>query len=146
MADKGRQLRVSAERCIGCRACATVCSADLIARHDSDHQRRLRFAAVCAEDCSLCVDACLTEAIDLLPLAGAMPGEETELLFELQACIGCARPVSTAEMLAWLRAEIPPEVQIDAEGREWLDLCPGCRQELEAQRVAREGIMIRWPG
>ncbi len=145
MADNGRQLLVSVERCIGCRACATVCPADLITLNDSDHRRTLRFAAVCSEECDLCVGACPTEAINLAPLEGPVPGEGAELRFELQACTSCGGPVATAEMLAWLRAEIPKEVQIDAEGQEWLEMCPSCRQELEAWRVAREGIMIRWP-
>lgn len=146
MADTRRRLVVSAERCIGCRACARVCPASLVTRSDADHRRTVWFAAECAEDCSLCVDACPTKAIDLTPAAGPVPDEGTELRFELQACTGCGGPMTTAEMLAWLRAKIPQEVQIDAGGQEWLDLCPGCRQELEARRVAREGIMTRWPG
>lgn len=146
MAENTRRLLVSVERCIGCRACATVCPAGLITLSDSDHRRSLCFAALCAEDCSLCVDACPTEAIDLPPLAGPVPEEGTELHFELQACTGCGGPTVTAQTLDWLRAEIPQEVQFDAEGQEWLDLCPACRQELEARRVAREGIMTRWPG
>jgi ferredoxin len=146
MAENGRQLHASAERCIGCRACATVCPARLIRVNDSEHARTVQFAAACGEDCDLCANACPTEAIDLHPLAGPVPGNGTELRFDLQPCRGCGVPGATAEMLAWLRAKIPQEVQIDAGGEEWLDLCPACRQELEAQRVAREGIMIRWPG
>lgn len=146
MVDNGRRLRVSAERCIGCRACGTICPAGLVTLSDSDHRRSVRFAALCAEDCDLCVGACPTGAINLPLSAGPGPGEGTELLFELQACAGCGVPVATAEMLAWLRAEIPQDLQTDAEGQEWLDLCPGCRQQLEARWVAREGIMTRWPG
>jgi len=135
----------SAEQCIGCRACATVCPERLITLTDSDHRRTVWFAAVCAEDCDLCVEACPTEAISLATVAGTMPTEGTKLTFELRACAECGAPVATVEMLARLRAVVPAQVQTDAEGQEWMELCPRCRQEVEAQRVAREGIMTRWP-
>ena len=139
------QLLVSAERCIGCRACATVCPEELITLSDTDHRRTVWLAAMCAEDCDRCVGACPTEAISLATAAEAGPAEGTRLDFELWACAGCGAPVATVEMLARLRAVVPAQVQADAEGQEWLELCPRCRQEVEAQRVAREGIMTRWP-
>ena len=144
MTTNGRQLLVSAERCIGCRACATVCPEGLITLTDSDHRRTVWFAAVCAEDCDLCVEACPTEVISLEPVV-SVPDEGTKLTFELRACAECGAPVATVEMLTRLRAVVPAQVQTDAEGQEWMELCPRCRQEVEAQRVAREGIMTRWP-
>jgi len=145
MTTNGRQLLVSAEQCIGCRACATVCPEELITLADADHRRTVWFAALCAEDCTLCVEACPTDAIALRPVTGVVPEARTALSFELSPCAGCGAPVATAEMLAWLRGVIPPQVQTDAEGQEWLGLCPRCRQQGEAQRMAREGIMTRWP-
>jgi Fe-S-cluster-containing hydrogenase component 2 len=140
-----RQLLVSGERCIGCRACATVCPEGLITLGDADHRRTVWFAALCAEDCTLCAEACPTEAISLQPVTGFVLEERTRLDFELWSCAGCGAPAATAEMLAWLRTVIPTQMQTDAEGQEWLELCPRCRQEAEAQRIAREGIMTRWP-
>ena len=145
MASNRRQLLVSAEGCIGCRACATVCPEGLITLRDTDHRRTISFAAVCEKDCDLCVKACPTEAITLPPVPVGMAEEGTELSFEMQTCTSCDAPVATIEMLAWLQETIPTEVQTDAEGQEWLVLCPRCRRELEAHRVAREGIMTRWP-
>lgn len=146
MASDVRQLLVSAEQCIGCRACAAVCPAELITLSDSDHRRILWFAAQCGEDCDRCVTACPTNALDLRPAIGVLPGEGTELRFELSACAGCGAPVATAQMLIRLRRVIPTQVEIDAEGQAWLDLCPRCRQQLEARRVAQEGIVMRWAG
>ena len=145
MTDNGRQLVVSAERCIGCRACATVCPEGLVALRDTDHQRTISFAAVCDKECDLCVKACPTEAISLPPVTGATEDGGTELSFEKQACASCGAPVVTMEMGAWLKEAIPTEVQTDADGQEWLALCPRCRREAEAQRVAREAILTRWP-
>lgn len=144
MATNERQLLVSVKRCIGCRACATVCPKALVTLSDTDHRRTVWFAAVCREDCTRCVEACPTEAISLPTITGAVSGEGTRLDFELRACAACGAPVATPEMLEWLRAAIPPEVQTDVEGTQWLELCPRCRQKLEAQQVAREVVMTRW--
>jgi Fe-S-cluster-containing hydrogenase component 2 len=142
MAGNERQLQVSAERCIGCRACATVCPAGLITLTDHDHRRTVRFAAVCAEECDRCAAACPTEAIDLAP-AVAPVGEGTALSFALEACSGCGAALAPAEMLAHLRAANPAALQTDAEGQDWLGLCPTCRQQGEAQRMGREVLLTR---
>lgn len=145
MADNRRQVLVSAEACIGCRACATICPAGLIVLTDTGHTRAVRFELLCAEDCVLCAGACPVQAIALEPVVGRPPASATELGFRLVSCTKCGSPVTTEEMLAHLRAVIPSELQVDAEGQTWLGLCSACRQRLEAGGVAREGIMTRWP-
>lgn len=82
MADEERRLLVNSERCIGCRACATVCAEGLITLRDTDHRRTISFAAVCSGDCDRCVEACPTEAISLTP-AAPVKEEGTELVFDL---------------------------------------------------------------
>ena len=144
MANNERRLRIDAALCIGCRACTTVCPAGLITLTDSDHRRMVRFSAACAEDCDLCPAACPTQAIRLEP-QGALEGEGTVLVFALTACGGCGAPLAPVEMLDHLRAAVPAQVQTDAEGQDWLELCPDCRQQFEAQRMARETLMTRWP-
>ena len=148
--NRSRRLLVSAEHCLGCRACATVCPAGLITRTDADFWRTLRFAAVCAEECDRCAAACPTQAITLadfrsLANFGSL-GEGTVLEFALVACEGCGAPLAPAEMLAHLRATVPAPVQADAEGLDWLALCPACRQRVEAQRMGREVLLSRWLG
>jgi ferredoxin len=145
MPNHTRQLVIAAERCIGCRACTTVCPAGLITLVDSDHRRTVRFAATCAEDCDRCAAACPTQAIRLEPAAGAA-GEGTLLEFVLARCEGCGAPLAPVEMMAHVRATVPARLQVDAGGHDWLVLCPACRQEEEASRVAQEVLVTRWPG
>lgn len=145
MAQNGRPLRVNARQCIGCRACASVCPAGLITLSDTDHQRTVWFAATCAEDCERCAMACPTGAISLGEPAPGVSAEGTRLEFKLQPCRACGRPVATVEMLARLRSVIPTAVQFDRERNAWLDLCPSCRQQMEAQRIAPKGLVSRRP-
>ncbi len=86
-----------------------------------------------------------TQAIHLAP-AVALAGAGTTLDFVLQACTGCGSLLAPVEMLAHLQAVIPSHLQTDAEGQDWLVLCPTCRQQGEAQRMAREVLLTRWPG
>jgi ferredoxin len=141
--NQTRQLRVIADRCLGCRACATVCPAGLITRTDTDHRREVRFATLCAEECDRCVAACPTQAIDLAAATG-LTNRETVLEFAMVACEGCDAPLAPAEMLAHLRAAVPVQVQTDAGGQRWLRLCPACRQQGEARQMAREALLARW--
>jgi ferredoxin len=143
MAANERQLQVLAERCIGCRACATICPAGLITLADSDHRRTVRFAAVCAEDCDRCVADCPTQAIRLVS-AAAPAGEGTVLNFALAVCEDCGAPLAPVEMVAHLRAVVPAQIQVDAEGQGWLVRCPACRQQGEAREMARESLLTRW--
>ena len=145
MTDRRRQLRVNSDICIGCRACAAVCPAGLIVVQDARHVRTVRFEALCTEDCVLCADACPVDAIALQPLAGDIHDGATELRFPLLACDRCGAPVATGEMLTHLRTAVPAALQVDASGQTWLGLCAPCRQRAEAEGVAREHILTRWP-
>lgn len=142
MTGNGRQLQVSTERCIGCRACATTCPADLITLADGDYRRTVRFVAVCAEECDRCVAACPTQAISLV--SGVAPeGKGMVLGFPLVACEDCGRPLAPVEMLAHLSGVIPEQLQADAEGQAWLALCPACRRQGEVRQMAREVVLTR---
>ncbi len=145
MVQNGRPVRVNAGQCIGCRACASVCPAGLITLSDTDHQRIVWFAATCAEDCERCAMACPTGAISLGEPAPGVSAEGTRLEFRLQPCRACGCPVATVEMLARLRSVIPTAIQLDRENNAWLDLCPSCRQQMEARRIAQEGLVSRRP-
>jgi ferredoxin len=108
-----------------------VCPAGLITLTDQAARRTVRFAAVCAEDCALCVPACPEGAITLTPGA---PGAETTVGFDLLLCDACHTPFLTAPILVKLRAGLA--TAIGPTDPSWLTLCPACRQAKQGQEMA----------
>ncbi len=136
-----RKLSVDVDKCIGCRACATVCPAGLITLVDDGAVRTLRLAVTCAEDCTRCADACPETAITLSPVAEAAEGF-LSATFPLARCAGCGTPFATERMVARLRASLA--TPLAPEGLAWVDTCLPCRRAGEAGHVAKEGVMSRW--
>jgi hydrogenase-4 component H len=140
---------VDTDKCIGCWACTHVCPADLFTFADQDGRRTLRFANTChyEEDCTRCADACPEEAITLA--TATETGPEAVYLtatFDLLDCQQCGTPFTTTRIVDRLLGAIPPEFQTDAAALSWVQLCPSCRQLTEGERMAREWVMVRWPG
>ena len=50
--------------------------------------------------------------------------ESFSLHFDLVACKMCGAPFATEGEMARLKELIPPEVQKDSSGLEWMKLCP----------------------
>jgi ferredoxin len=141
-ADK-RLLIVDEERCIGCRACSSVCPVDLIALTDGEGERILTFPVVCGEDCQQCAQVCPEEAISLTFVKTSPPEERFDLSFDMVYCHRCGSPFITEGEMMRLKATIPQEMQTDALGRSWLELCPRCRRSVEREKAARETIASR---
>lgn len=140
------QLIVDLNKCLGCWACTHVCPAHLIAFADQGQQRTLRFARTCSEDCTRCAEVCPEEAITLALTEAAPEDEYLTATFELLRCQQCSTPFTTERIIDKLLAVIPGEFQADAAELSWVRLCPHCRQLSEGEKVAKEWIMLRWPG
>ena len=128
-------LELDQDKCIGCQACTHVCPAGLIRFTDSQTERTIRFARICAEDCHRCADVCSEKAISLPTVAKAVEGFFTAG-FPLMQCAGCGSAFATQKMIKKLRASIPALLVL--EDRDWISICLCCRQENEAQNIAEQ--------
>lgn len=115
-----KAIEVNREKCIGCRACSTICSPLLITLTDDGHRRVIAFPPSCEEDCDRCLRACPTGAIAF----GEKPGVSAILEFELAFCDRCGKPFATKEELAYVLSRIS---SIMGGEPEWKNLCPECR-------------------
>lgn len=129
-------LMIRENACIGCLACSTVCPDHRIMLRDEKDRRRVIFERVCRQpDCDRCVAACPEDALVLQPLAPGGSEQPLQLAFEWSPCRQCARPVTTAKVLAKLAREAPPELGSAVEIGEWLRLCPACRRRKESESL-----------
>ncbi len=120
-----RAIEVSREKCIGCRACSSVCSPLHITLTDDGNRRVISFPPSCEEDCDLCLRACPTGAIAFGEIAGA----PLSLEFELIPCVRCGRPFATKEEMAFV---LPRVSRVLGGEPDWKGLCPECRVEESA--------------
>jgi ferredoxin len=132
---EARALQVDVGKCLGCRACSTVCPAGLIILQDYEGRRTVRFAASCSEDCTLCVPACPEGAITLLP---GVRGTTLEVVFDLLPCAACHSPFITTPVLNKLQQELARA--LGPADLSWLPLCPSCRQAQQGQAMTTWGI------
>ncbi len=123
-----RAIEVAREKCIGCRACSSVCSPLYITLTDDGNRRAISFPASCEEDCDLCLRACPTGAIAF----GEKPGVPVVLEFELLPCVRCGRPFATKEELDFV---LPRVSKVLGGEPDWKGLCPDCRGEESALRL-----------
>ena len=139
--NERRYLVVDLDKCIGCEACANVCSPGLITVTDEGLRRILRVALECDEDCVRCAEACPEEAIVLTTTPEAIPVEEyLTAVFDLFPCERCGAPFTTRRVVDKLLTIVPQEIGAEPIALEWLRLCPLCRQTLEGESVVAEPV------
>jgi Pyruvate/2-oxoacid:ferredoxin oxidoreductase delta subunit len=130
-------ISVDESRCIGCPACYKACPQGLINLQDSEVSRIISFAR-CREDCDICIKICPVEALALAEIL-----QEAQLSFVLTACSYCGKGFATAPMLERVRSILPVDLQKNASGQSWLDICPSCRREQESEKAVRQILARR---
>ena len=131
-----QQLVVSKDKCIGCRACTSMCPATMITLSDKNEVRTIKFPITCAEDCERCAKFCSESAIELRPV----PESSEDILtleFSLIACTECGAPHSTEPMIDKVRSSLLEALQpVDPY---WMHSCIFCRQKKTAvQEVGKK--------
>lgn len=135
---KGKRLVINLDKCIGCEACANVCSPGFITIGDEGLRRTLRFPIVCREDCTRCADACSERAITFAAPSVLPTRKYSTATFDLAPCEGCGNPFTTQRIVDKLMVAVAKETGATPEGLTWLRMCPLCRQAHERGKVARE--------
>lgn len=150
MKESTRMLVPEEEKCIGCRACTSACPEKLITFSEEGNMRSISFPANCGtgcelcELCELCALACPENAISFIFPEGESENVEKQTLdFELVSCQKCGTPFATIRELEKVRTAISEKVPLPPRGDFWVELCPGCRQEVFRERQAEALIRER---
>ena len=133
-------IKVDLSLCLGCQACSNVCPSQNIVRTDTGESRTIHWKR-CKEECDLCVEFCPAKALALVPYDESTP--EPEISFDLVACRVCGSLYATMPMLMRVKASLPPGLQEDASGIEWIWICPQCRRDIEAEKAAGQVMRER---
>lgn len=133
-------IKVDPDKCLGCLACSNVCPSQNIVLLQSSDRRTIHWKR-CKEECDLCVEFCPAKALALVAYDELVA--EPEISFELVMCRVCGSRYATPPMLGRVEASLPPELQKDADGLEWIWVCPQCRRDIEAEKAAGEVVRER---
>lgn len=133
-------IKVDLSLCLGCQACSNVCPSQNVVRTDTGDSRTIHWKR-CKEECDLCVEFCPAKALALVPYDESIP--EPEISFELVECRVCKSPYATLPSLMKIEASLPPGLQEDASGLEWIWICSQCRRDIEAENAAGQVMRER---
>ena len=130
-------IQVDASKCLGCFACSNICPNQFITREETEDKKRTIRWSKCKEECDICVEFCPAKALTLVPYRDEIP-DKIEASFDLVPCRICSKGFATEPLLNRIRETIPANLQKDSTGRSWIEICPICRRELEAQTACQQ--------
>jgi len=141
---RGRH-EIDSEKCIGCGACAQVCSSDAINVSDEDGKRIIVVDYGHCSFCAFCQDECPTEAIKLTReyFLLTKDRETTNVTNEvdLQSCSSCNKYFIPRSQIEWALRRIEENVPQYREFKEQLkaaaEICIDCRREVSRIRNAK---------
>ncbi len=133
-------IKVDYGKCLGCLACSNVCPSQNIVLFQNTDTRTIHWKR-CKEECDRCVEFCPAKALALVPYDELV--SEPEISFELLACRICGSRYATLPQLMRVESSLPPGLQKDADGLEWIWICPQCRRDIEAEKAARQVVRER---
>jgi len=133
-------IKVDASKCLGCFSCSNVCPNQNIVREETPEKRSIHWKR-CKEECDLCVEFCPAKALTLVPFDP--DSVEPTVTFDLVPCKICGTRYATEPMLRYIEKALPPDLQKDSTGLEWVWVCPVCRRNIEAERATKQMVLGR---
>ena len=135
-----------AEKCIGCGACARICSSDAIDVIDEGGTRTIRINYGHCSFCAFCQDECPTEALKLTGeyhlLADDRKMIEVKNEVELARCVSCGDYFIPSRQLDWAFSRIMENLSHYKEVHESLKdamaICPECRMKISNIKNAKK--------
>jgi hydrogenase-4 component H len=142
---RGRH-EIESERCIGCGACAQVCSSDAISVLDENGKRTIKIDYGHCSFCAFCQDECPTEAIKLTTeyhlLTKDREGTNVTNEVDLQACSSCNEHFAPASQLEWalkrIQENVPEYREFNDKLRAALSICVDCRRKISRIKYAKK--------
>jgi Pyruvate/2-oxoacid:ferredoxin oxidoreductase delta subunit len=130
-------IAVDASKCIGCFSCSNVCPSKIITATEEGMKKTIHFGP-CEEYCDICVESCPEKALSLVPKE-----TDTKITFDLVSCKVCKKGFATEPMLRKVKSSIPEQLQTNADGVCWIEICPICRREMESEKASSQIVMKR---
>lgn len=128
------EVRIAAEKCTLCAACARLCPTGALSLPGSLTQ--LAFTEEKCLQCGLCVNTCPERAVDLAPrlLTDKRARQAPRVLAEAEmfACAGCGKPFAPRALIARGQALMADHPMFRGENARLMTLCPDCRQKAMA--------------
>jgi len=127
-----------AEKCIGCGACAQVCSSDAIEVIDEDEKRLVRINYAQCTFCGFCQDECPTQAIRLTrEYHLSTDNKKTAYVInkvEMFRCRVCGSYYVPSKQIRWAIERIMEKAVVYKNLRKELEdamqICPECRRKI----------------
>ena len=127
-----------AEKCIGCGACAQVCSSDAIEVIDEDDKRLVKINYARCTFCGFCQDECPTQAIRLTKEYHLSTDDKKTAYVmnevEMLRCRTCGSYYVPSEQIRWAVERIMEKAAVYRDLRKELEdamqICPECRRKI----------------
>ncbi|MHA1594028.1 MAG: 4Fe-4S binding protein [Candidatus Baldrarchaeia archaeon] len=141
---------VDPEKCIGCGACARVCSAEGITIEDKGAERTISYFYGKCTFCARCEEVCPAEAVKLSREFELSDYDKSafyvKVTVPLLTCRICGTPFvpkPQLEMGLEKVADLLKKYNIDIEKfRQIVEVCPNCRRKIENIEAGRKILMV----
>jgi Ni,Fe-hydrogenase III small subunit/NAD-dependent dihydropyrimidine dehydrogenase PreA subunit len=133
------------EKCIGCGACAQVCSSDAIDVLEKDGKREIKVNYGHCSFCAFCEDECPTQAIKLTQeyhlLTDNRNTENITNEVDLLKCVSCGTYFVPSRQIDWTIERVGEKVgaykEFSSDLKETMTICLNCRREISAVKNAK---------